>query len=544
MARRKGCRLDLFDFIVVGAGSAGCVLADRLSQGLGGTVLVLDAGGTDRRFWIRTPIGYGKTFDDPRVNWKFRSEPDPATMGRRAYYPRGKVLGGSSSINAMVYCRGLPGDYDDWGAAGNPDWNAQSAWAAFAALERHKAGDGMTSGTGPLWVEQRHADHHPVTRHFIEAARQAGFAVTDDLNVVPCEGVAPYAINTHNGRRWSSASAFLRPAMQRRNLVLRTGVLIDRVLIEQGRAVGVRYLRRGVWHEVRVRREVILCAGAVGSPAILMRSGIGPGPVLAGAGVPVRVENTSVGAHLQDHLGVDYHYKANRPTLNNQLGTLAGQIAAGLRYVFNRRGPLGLSMNQIGGLVRSDRATGRPDVQLYFNPISYSRAVSGKKELTRPDPWPGFIIGFNACRPTSTGHVMIVSADAMVPPRIEPRYLSTDQDRADVISAARVIERIGATPAIAAITLAPHGFNPQGATDYAILQDFRERSGTVHHLCGTCRMAPPDRGGVVDAALRVHGVAGLRVIDASVFPNITSANTHAPTVMTAWRGADMILSSL
>ncbi len=535
--------MDTFDFIIVGAGSAGCVLAERLSQGQAGTVLLLEGGGTDRRLWITLPIGYGKTFDDPRVNWKFRSEPDPATGGRQAYYPRGKVLGGSSSINAMVYCRGLPGDYDDWGAAGNPGWDGQTAWSTFDRIERRKAGDGTISGSGALWVESRAQDHHPITADFIAAAGQAGYAVIDDLNRAPCEGIAPYVINTRNGRRWSSASAFLRPALRRANVTLRCGALTDCVLVRDGRAVGVRYRRGGRVHDVLARREVIVCAGAVGSPAILMRSGIGPADVLEAAGVPVRVANAAVGAHLQDHLGIDYHFKANRPTLNNQLGTRHGQLLAALRYLFNRSGPLSLSMNQVGGLVRSAGAAARPDIQLYFNPISYSRAQAGKKVLTRPDPWPGFIIGFNACRPTSRGAITIASRDPAQPPRIVPNYLATDRDRADVIAGARVVAAIAATPAIAAITLAPNGFVPLGAHDRAILDDFRERSGTVHHLCGTCRMAPRDQGGVVDAALRVHDIAALRVVDAAIFPNITSANTHAPTVMTAWRAADMILSS-
>jgi choline dehydrogenase len=535
--------LDTFDYIVVGAGSAGCVLAERLTAGQGGTVLLLEAGGTDRRFWITTPIGYGKTFDDARVNWKYRSEPDAGTGGRQAYYARGKVLGGSSSINAMVWCRGLPADYDDWGAIGNPGWNAASAWTAFAAIERHRTGAGTINGSGPMWVETRPADHHPITRHFIAGAGQAGYAAVDDLNLAPCEGVAPYAINTHRGRRWSSADAFLRPALKRANLALRTGALIDRVLIEQGRAVGVRYTRGGQSHQARARCEVILCAGAVGSPAILMRSGIGPAAVLAGAGVPVQVASPGVGANLQDHLGVDYHYRANRPTLNQQLGTRMGQLAAGIRYLVYRTGPLSLSMNQIGGLVRSTPQAPRPDIQLYCNPISYSRAMSGRKELTRPDPWPGFIIGFNACRPTSTGHITIASTDPQQSPAIVPNYLSTTHDRAAVIAAARVIERLAGTPAIRAITLAPNGFTPEGQGDAAILDDFRARSGTVHHLCGTCRMAPAEQGGVVDAELRVYGVTGLRVIDAAIFPHVTSANTHAPTVMTAWRGAQIVLAS-
>ncbi len=536
--------MDTFDFIIVGAGSAGCVLAERLTAGQKGSVLLLEAGGTDQRFWIRTPIGYGKTFDDPTINWKFRSEPDDQTGGRQAYYPRGKVLGGSSSINAMVWCRGLPGDYDDWGNAGNPGWNAQAAWAAFEQIERRKARDGAISGSGALWVEARSDDHHPITRQFLSAAQQAGFQTIEDLNLAPCEGVAPYAINTHDGRRWSSANAFLAPARGRANLCLRTDAHTDRVILEHGRAVGVRYARLGRDYEVRARQSVILCAGAIGSPAILMRSGIGPSHTLAAAGVPVQLALDAVGANLQDHLGIDYHYRANRPTLNQQLGTRLGQLVAGLRYLVDRRGPLSLSMNQIGGLVRSAQAADRPDMQLYFNPISYSRERSGKKELTRPDPWAGFILGFDACRPTSSGHVAIVSADPKAAPRIVPNYLSTEQDRAAAVAGARVIERLARTPAIQDITAGTTGFTPEGADDAAILEDFRARSGTVHHLCGTCRMAPQDRGGVVDAQLRVHGIDGLRVVDASVFPTIPSANTHAPTVMTAWQGAEAILTSI
>jgi len=533
-----------FDIIIVGAGSAGCVLAERLSADGSLRVLLLEAGGSHRRFWISTPIGYGKTFDDPRVNWKWRGAPDPGTNGRQAYYARGKVLGGSSAINAMVWCRGLPGDYDDWGAAGNPGWDGAAAWRAFADVERRRAADGTISGNGPLWVEQREADYHPITRHFLDSAGQAGFAAIADLNDAPCEGIAPYAINTHAGRRWSAAQAFLEPALRRANLHVITGALVDRVLLDGLRATGVRYHHRGAWREAAARAEVIVCAGAVGSPVILMRSGIGPGAVLQRAGVAVQLDRPAVGAHLQDHLGIDYHFRANRPTLNAQLGTRLGQLRAGLTYLLHRRGPLSLSMNQIGGLVRSSPEQPRPDIQLYFNPISYSRAQVGRKQLTRPDPWPGFIIGFNACRPDSRGMITIASPDPAAAPVIAPNYLATAHDLAQVVAGAGVVARLAATPAIRAITAAPNGFTPEGASDDAVIADFRDRSGTVHHLCGTCRMAPLDRGGVVDAACRVHGVAGLRVVDAAIFPNVTSANTHAPVVMAAWRAAAMILADV
>lgn len=530
--------MDEFDIIIVGAGSAGCVVAGRLAEAGAGRILLLEAGGSDRRLWIRVPIGYGKTFDDPRVNWCYRSAPDPHTGDRRHYFPRGKVLGGSGAINAMVWARGHPSDYDDWAA---PGWSGAAAWAAFDAIETREAGK---DAPGRLKISDPSRDHHPITRAFVAAAGEAGFATIADLNAAPHEGVAPYAITVAGGRRWTSADAWLRPALAARRITLETHALVDRIAFDAGRASAVIWRRGGVVRHTRARCGVVLCAGAVGSPAILMRSGMGPGAVLADAGIAVTRENAAVGANLQDHLGINYHFRAHGRTLNATLGTLGGQIGAALRYALARRGPLALSMNQIGGLVRSDPALDRPDVQLYFNPISYSAEVSGHKTLLRPDPWQGFIIGFNTCRPRSRGAVTIGSGDPGAAPIIAPRYLSAHEDCTAAIAAARVVARLAQTPSLGAITHSPHGFTPQGASDAAILADFRERSGTVHHLCGTCRMAPAGEGGVVDPRLRVHGVAGLRVIDASVFPTIPSANTNAPVVMTAWRAAAMMLEDI
>jgi choline dehydrogenase len=534
--------MDSFDYIVIGAGTAGCVLADRLSADGKKRVLLLEAGGSDRRFWIRTPIGYGKTFYDESVNWKYNTEPDAGLGGRRSYWPRGKVLGGSSAINAMVYCRGLPGDFDDWRAAGNPGWGWADVAPAYQQLERRVGADGTVQGDGPLWVSEREPEYHPVKRHFLAAARQLGLPATADFNGPQPEGVGAYAITTRRGLRCSAADAFLRPALARPNLTLRTGALAQRILFEGRRAVGVAYLQQGQLRRATATAEVLLAGGAVNSPQLLQLSGIGPGPLLQGLGLAVLQHNPAVGGGLQDHLGINYLYRATEPTLNGTLGSWRGRLAAGLRFVLQRAGPLSLSVNQMGGLVRSGPGLERPDTQLYFSPLSYSTDYVGRRPLLRPDPWPGFILGFNPCRPTSTGRIDIASPDPAQPPRIQPNYLGTAADVAGVLAGARLIGRLQQTPALRGLTLGPPAVDPAALTDDALLADFRARSGTVYHPCGSCRMAPEGQGGVVDTALRVHGVHGLRVVDASVFPNITSANTQAPTVMLAWRAARLILA--
>ena len=531
--------MDDWDYIIVGAGSAGCVLADKLSADGRHRVLLLEAGGDDRRFWITTPIGYGKVYFDPAVNWKFVAEPDPGIAGRAAYFPRGKVLGGSSSINAMVYCRGLPGDYDDWRDAGNAGWGWDDLRPVFDGFERHQRRDGSVHGDGPLWVSDREPEYHGIKRFFYEAARELGLPVSPDLNGATPEGVGAYPINTRHGRRCSASVAFLRPAMGRPNLRVLTGVLAERVLFDGRRAVGVAYVRDGERMRVQARMEVVLCAGAIGSPQLLQLSGIGPGALLATHGVPVLHDNVAVGAHMQDHLGVNYYFRASEPTLNSVLGTWRGRILAGLQYVLRRTGPLSLSVNQFGGMVRSRPDLARPDMQLYFNPLSYSEELAGQRELLKPDPFPGFILGFNACRPTSTGRVEIASPDPARPPRIVPNYLSTSRDLDDVVAGARLVGRLQDTRAMRPLVTGMSHADLSNMEQATIIDDFRRRSGSVYHPCGTCRMAPD---GVVDSALRVRGVDGLRVADASVFPNITSANTNAPTIVVAHKAARAILA--
>ncbi|MBV1693126.1 MAG: GMC family oxidoreductase N-terminal domain-containing protein [Hyphomicrobiales bacterium] len=522
---------EMYDVIVIGAGSAGCALAERLTADSVTRVLLIEAGGSDRRATIRMPIGYGRAFVDPAVNWRYRTRPDPGLGGREIYWPRGKVLGGSSSINAMVYCRGLPADYDDWRDAGNPGWGWSDVAPVFQSLERHVSSKGPTGGDGALWVSNREAEYHPLKKVFYAAAQQAGFPVLADLNGELVDGIGPYAINTRRGLRCSSADAFLRPALGRRNLDLMMETKVDRIQLENRRAVGVIISDRRGPRVVHAHREIVLAAGAIGSPLILQRSGIGPARLLRDNGIDVIHDSPAVGAGLQDHVGVNYFYRSRVPTLNSALGTWPGRIRSALQFLANRSGPLSMSVNQIGGLVRSSPLALRPDIQLYLNPISYSTEYRGRRVLLRPDPYPGFIMSFNSCRPTSRGRVTISSPHADAEPVIEPAYLSTEKDILDVLAGARVLGRLQETAAMRAVLSRDPEFDLARASDEAIIADFRRRASTVFHPCGTCRMAPQRDGGVVDPDLAVYGIKGLRVADASVFPHITSANTHAPAVL-------------
>ncbi|WP_248916390.1 GMC family oxidoreductase [Pseudomonas moorei] len=531
-----------FDYIIVGSGSAGSVLADRLSADGKARVLVLEAGGTDRRFWIKMPIGYGRTFFDERVNWKYETEPESAIDSRRSYWPRGRVIGGSSSINAMVYCRGLPVDFDAWAQKGNAGWGWADVLPYFQRSECRVDAQGRAGQGGPLYVSDVSVQLHPLRRHFFAAAEEAGLPYSADFNGNSPEGVGVYQINTYKGMRCSAADAFLRPALQRRNVQLVTHALAHRVVFSGRRATGVEYEHNGQICVAKARREVILSAGAVNSPQLLQLSGVGPGELLQRHGIPVVLDNEAVGGQLQDHLGINYYYKATEPTLNNLLYPLHGKLWAGLRYVLTRKGPLSVSVNQSGGFVRSLPSNTAPDMQLYFNPVTYSTAPEGKRPLMNPDPFAGFIISFQPCRPKSRGRIDICSADPHVGPQIRPNYLSDPDDVASVIAGGRLIQALVRTRALRGLIKEPIAPDLGEMSDQQILEDFRQRCGSVFHPVGTCGMGPDARTSVVDTRLRVHGLDGLRVVDASIFPSITSGNTNAPTIMVAQKAADLILA--
>ena len=535
--------MAIFDYIVVGAGSAGCVLAEKLSASGRHSVLLIEAGPSDRRFWVRAPIGYGATFHDPAVNWRFQSEPEAGLLGRSIYMPRGKVLGGSSSINALVYHRGQKDDYDDWRRAGNPGWDYQSLLRFFNQYEDVVHPGGIPKKmAGKLTITDVADQYHPIKSAFFEMSRELQIPLGESCQLMG-EGIYPYYITTRRGIRCSSASAFLQPARKRQNLSVMTGLTVSRVIVRDGRAVGVEATQNGRSQIFSVRAEIVVAAGAIGSPKLLQLSGIGPAALCKSQGINVVYDQPNVGQHMQDHLGVNYFHLANRPTLNNILGSWPRLVLAGIRYILHRTGPLSLGVNQLGGLVRATPDAPRPDTQLYINPITYRATDPYKRQLTKPDRVPGFIISFNACRPYSTGSVTITSADPNIAPAIHCNYLNDQRDLEDVLRMARFIGNLQNSPAIQNILAEQPETNLLAMSDEAIIDDFRARSGTVFHVCGTCRMGPDQRYSVVDSNLRVYGIDGVRVADASVFPNITSANTNAPTIVLAHKAAELILQS-
>jgi choline dehydrogenase len=529
--------MNLFDYIVVGAGTAGCVVATRLAAGGRRRVLLLEAGGTDRRLWVQLPIGYGRTFNDPRVNWMYHSEPDPALAGRASFWPRGKVVGGSGSINALVYYRGLPSDFDAWRDLGNVGWGSEDVLPIFEGFEAHS--DVRSTPRKPvIHISDVSADVHPLCASFIDSCRSLGLA-PQDFNGPQGEGIGIYQITTRGGRRDSTARAYLHPALLRRQLTLLQDAQVLRILFEERRAVGVIYERDGRTRMGLASKGVILCAGAINSPQLLQLSGIGDPALLTRYGIEVVAANPAVGRNLQDHLAVSYFYRSKVPTLNNAYRSFSGKARAALRYLASRRGPLAMSVNQAGGFIRSNPARSRPDLQLYFNPISYTIS-SVERRVLEPDPFPAFLLSFNSCRPTSRGHVEIRSASPFDPPAIYPNSLSTEEDVRDALVGARLLRSIAAEPPLAQFIESEILPGASKKTDDELLQDFRERASTVFHPVSTCRMGPDPRSAVVDSSLKVYGVEGLRVIDASAFPTITSGNTNAPTIMVAERGAALI----
>lgn len=530
------------DFIIIGAGSAGCVMAERLSASGRHKVLVLEAGGDDRRFFVQMPLGYGKTFFDPKVNWMYRAEPDAGLAGNVDHWPRGKVLGGSSSINAMVWVRGHRQDFDDWRDAGNLGWGADEMSAAFRDVECAIIGDaGIRGRKGPLNLFVPDKTTHHLTRKWFESAQALGLPLNPDFNGESQDGVGLFEFTIHGGRRLSAARAFLRPAMKRPNLRVVTGAQVTGLTFEGSRVTGVTYSRKGKQTTVKAAREVILSGGSVNSPQLLQLSGIGPAEHLQGLGIDVRVDNANVGRNLEDHIGTNYTFRANCPTINQQLGPWWGKLSAGLRYLLLRDGPLSVSLNQAGGFIRTSPEHLRPNMQLYFQAFSTVIPRPGERPILSPDPWPGFSIGWSNCRPKSRGEIMIRSADPSEPPRIIPNALSHEDDVAEMLATGKLIRQMAAAKPLADCIEAEVLPGPDITDDEAMIEDIRRRSGTVYHPVATCRMGPDPARAVVDARLRVHGVEGLRVVDCSIFPNIVAGNTNAAAIATAWRASEQVL---
>ena len=530
-----------YDYVIVGAGSAGCILAARLSESGRHSVLLLEAGGADDGFWFKLPAGFVKLYYNPACNWMYRSEPQPRLGGRSLYAPRGKVRGGSGAINAMIFVRGHAQDFDDWEAAGNPGWSFRDVLPYFRKLETHPAGSSeVHGGDGPIHITPMRGRTHPLCDHFLAGCDELGYPLNEDFNGARLEGAGIYDVNTRDGQRCSSSAAYLAPATNRRNLRVELHARAERIVFGAGnRAIGVSVEQNGLQRTFLAAREVILAAGAVDTPKLLQLSGVADHGLLQRHGIQTVHHLPAVGRGLQDHLCASYYYKAKVPTLNDELGTWRGKARAGLRYLLSRTGPLSVSVNQAGGFFRGDDRQERPNLQLYFNPLSYQIPKHGT--TIRPEPYSGFLLCFNACRPTSRGTVEIASPRMTDAPRIDPNYLHTEHDVREAIQGGHLIRRIMDAPALRAITQDEILPGAAIAGDDAMLDYFRQNSGSIYHLCGSCTMGPDPGRAVVDASLRVHGLEGLRIADASVFPNVTSGNTNAATMMVAEKAAELIL---
>jgi len=534
---------EAFDYIVVGAGSAGCVLAARLSEDPATRVLLLEAGPPDNSLWIHLPIGYGKTMWSPTYNWRFETDPDPNMNGRRIYWPRGKTLGGSSSINGLIYIRGQREDYDHWAALGNAGWGFDDVLPYFIRSEGNQRGaDAFHGAAGPLKVSDIGAKHELIEA-FIDGAQQIGplsVRRTEDFNGAEQEGAGYYQLTTHKGWRCSTAKAYLAPAKNRPNLRIETHALAAGLVFDGRRAAGVRYLQGGVTKTARCRAEVLLAAGSIQSPQLLQLSGIGPRALLEQRGVPLVHELPGVGENLQDHLQIRLGYECTKPiTTNDQLNSWVGQAKLGMEWLFHRTGALAIGINQGGCFMRAlADAQGRPvaatpDIQFHVATLSADMA-GGKVH-----PYSGFTLSVCQLRPESRGHIRIRSLDPAEPPEMQPNYLSTELDRATAVAGVKAARAIAASPAMRPYVKREVKPGPDAASDADLLEFCRNNGATIFHPTGTCRMGS-DPLAVVDARLRVHGVGRLRVIDCSAMPTLVSGNTNAPAVMMAEKAVDLI----
>lgn len=525
-----------YDYIIIGAGSAGCVLANRLTASGRHKVLVLEAGPKDSNPWIHIPIGYGKLFAESSVNWMYQSEPEPELNGRRVFTPRGKVLGGSSSINGLVHIRGQREDFDEWARLGNASWSFDEVLPYFRKSESYQHGESALHGAnGPLNVSDL-PDRHVLCDAFIAGAQEVGIPRNDDFNGARQEGAGYYHSSARRGRRVSCAVAYLHPARQRENLQVQTEALVTRIVFDGKRAVAVEYEQGGVKQRARAQREILLCGGSFNSPQLLQLSGVGPAALLQRHGIPVVHAAPGVGESLQEHFYVRTVWKCTQAiTFNDEMRTLLGKAWVGLRYILLRRGPMTVSAGYAGAFARTRTELSKPDVQLYF--INFSTDKMG----TRLHPFSGFTVSMSPLTPESRGHVRIRSASPREAPAIQYNFMSTENDRRTVIDGLKLVNKVTRSSAMKPYVLTEHAPKPSPMTDNEWLAYAREVGGTVYHPTSTCRMGQ-DATAVVDDHLRVRGIERLRVVDASIMPNVVAGNSNAATVMIAEKGADLILA--
>ncbi|WP_414473417.1 GMC family oxidoreductase [Microvirga sp. M2] len=526
-----------FDYVIIGGGSAGCVLANRLSKDPRNSVCLLEAGGKDNWIWFHIPVGYLFAIGNPRSDWMFKTESEPGLNGRVLNYPRGKVLGGCSAINAMIYMRGQREDYDNWRQMGLSGWGWDDVRPIFRRHLDHYLGAGEHHGSGGEWRVEAPRMRWDILDAFIEAAVEAGIPRTSDFNTGSNEGISYFHVNQRNGRRWSAARGFLKPALSRPNLKLEINAHATRILFDGRRAVGVEILQQGQLRRIHASKEVVLSAGAVASPQVLQLSGIGDGALLRQHGIEVLKHLPGVGENLQDHLQLRPIYKVSGVrTLNEDYRSLAKKGLMALEYALFRRGPLTMAPSQLGAFTRSSPEYATPNLQFHIQPLSLDKFGD------EPHPFAAFTASVCNLRPTSRGSIRIRSGSAVDAPSIRPNYLSTSEDRQVAVDSLRLVRRIVSMPALRRYR--PQEYRPgaQLLTDDELLGGARDIGTTIFHPVGTAKMGiESDPMAVTDERLRVRGIEGLRVIDASVMPTITSGNTNSPTLMIAEKGAAMIL---
>jgi choline dehydrogenase len=534
-ARNGSAEIAEFDYVIVGAGSAGCVLANRLSADGRNSVLLLEAGPKDSNIWIHVPLGYGRLFKEKTVNWMYQTEPEPGLGGRTVFQPRGKVLGGSSSINGLLYVRGQHEDYDRWRQHGNGGWGYDDVLPYFKKAEDQQRGaDDFHGAGGPLPVSDwRHAD--PLSEAFVQAAAQTGIPVNPDFNGASQEGAGFFQTTTRRGRRASTAVAYLRPAKNRNNLHVETSALAQRIVFDGRRADAVEYRKAGTLRTARARKEILVSSGAYNSPQLLQLSGVGPAELLRTHGINVVLDAPGVGHDLQDHLQVRVVMRCSKSiTLNDIVNSPVRRILAGARYAAFRKGPLTIAAGTSGAFFKTSPRLATPDIQIHFLPFSTDKM--GEKLHS----FSGFSASVCQLRPESRGSLRIKSADPAVPPEIRINYLATEVDRTANVEGLKILRKILQAPALSPYVTEEVDPGPKVSTDEELLSYCRQRGSTIYHPTSTCRMGS-DPLAVVDQRLRVRGIEGLRVIDGSIMPDLVSGNTNAAIIMIAEKASDMIL---